>query len=127
MQQGDLYFEGNRRGVDATLLTDAAGDGILLVCNNGNVSFEQTDRGIVLTYNALVSGEGPKFARTAFSVIAKEVGTVSGDFYLYRVDADHIPQLLQDLFDHPQTIPVPFRPYETQYDTYLMRYEDIIQ
>ena len=127
MQQGDLYFEGNRRGVDAALLTDAAGDGILLVCNNGNVSFEQTDRGIVLTYNALVSGEGPKFARTAFPVIAKEVGTVSGDFYLYRVDANRIPQLLYTLFDHPQTIPAPFHPYETQYDTYLMRYEDIIQ
>ena len=127
MQQGDLYFEGNRRGVDAALLTDAEGNGLLLVCDNGNVSFEQTDGGIVLTYNAAVSGQGPKFARTAFPVIAREVGTVSGDFYLYRVDADRVPQLLQDLFDHPSTIPAPFRPYETQYDTYLMRYEDIIK
>ena len=125
LQQGDLYFEGNRRGVDAALLTDANGDGLLLVCDNGNVSFEQTDRGIVLTYNAAVAGEGPKFARTAFPVIAKEVGTVSGDFYLYRVDKDKTPQLLRTLFAAPQLVAPPYHPFETQYDTYLLRFEDI--
>ena len=126
LQQGDLYFEGNRRGVDAALLTDKDGNGLLLICQNGNVSFEQTDRGIVLTYNAVVSGEGPKFSRTAFPVIANKVGTVSGDFYLYRVEAGHIPSLLRDLFQCPDSIPAPFCPFETQYDTYLMRYDDII-
>ena len=126
LQKDDLYFEGNRRGVDAALLTDKEGCGLLLICKNGNVNFEQTDRGIVLTYNAAVAGEGPKFARTAFPVVAKEVGTVSGDFYLYRASADAIPQLLHDLFDHPRSMPAPFHPFETQYDTYLMRYEDII-
>ena len=126
LQKDDLYFEGNRRGVDAALLTDQKGGGILLFCQNGNVSFEQTDRGIVLTYNVAVSGEGPKFARTAFPVIAKEVGTVTGDFYLYRVSADAVPQLIHDLFDHPKTIPAPFHPFVTQYDTYLMRYDDIL-
>ena len=126
LQKDDLYFEGNRRGVDAALLTGQDGGGILLFCQNGNVSFEQTDRGIVLTYNVAVSGEGPKFARTAFPVIAKEVGTVTGDFYLYRVSADAVPQLIHDLFDHPKTIPAPFHPFVTQYDTYLMRYDDIL-
>ncbi len=125
MQQGDLYFEGNRRGVDAALLTDQEGNGLLLVCKNSNVSFEQTDRGIVLTYNVAVSGQGPKFARTAFPVVAKEVGTASGDFYLYRTDAGKMPELLQSLFGNPQTIPLPYHPFETQYDTYLMKFEDI--
>ena len=127
LQQGDLYFEGNRRGVDAAWLTDKDGNGLLLVCNQGNVSFEQTDRGIVLTYNAAVSGQGPKFARTAFPVIAKEVGTISGDFYLYRTDADNMPELLKTLFVDPQTIPSPFRPFKTQYDTYLMKFDSIIK
>ena len=127
MQQGDLYFEGNRRGVDAAMLTDGNGDGLLLVCNNGNVSFEQTDRGIVLTYNAAVSGEGPKFARTAFPVIANKVGTVGGDFYLYRIDKTKTPQLLSTLFAAPKTVPAPFHPFETQYDTYLMRFEDVVR
>ena len=126
LQQGDLYFEGNRRGVDAALLTDKEGNGLLLVCQNGNVSFEQTDRGIVLTYNAAVSGEGPKFSRTAFPVIANKVGTAQGDFYLYRVEANRLPSLLSHLFQQPSSIPAPFRPYETQYDTYLMRYDDIV-
>ena len=126
LQKDDLYFEGNRRGVDAALLTDQKGGGILLFCQNGNVSFEQTDRGIVLTYNVAVSGEGPKFARTAFPVIAKELGTVTGDFYLYRISPDTVPQLIHDLFDHPRTIPAPFHPFVTQYDTYLMRYNDIV-
>ena len=53
------------------------------------------------------------------------MGTVSGDFYLYRTTAEAAPQLLRDLFDHPKTLPAPLRPYLTQYDTYLMRYEDI--
>ena len=125
LQQGDLYFEGNRRGVDAAWLTDKDGNGVLLVCNQGNVSFEQTDRGIVLSFNAAVSGQGPKFARTAFPVIAREVGTIGGDFYLYSTVAGELTQLLQSLFAEPQSIPQPFRPFETQYDTYLMKFEDI--
>lgn len=127
MQQGDLYFEGNRRGVDAALLTDKDGNGLLMVCDNGNVSFEQTDRGIVLTFNAAVSGQGPKFARTAFPVTGKNAGTVRGDFYLYRVDATDMPALLRQLFVAPQAVPAPFRPFLSQYDTYLMKYEDITQ
>lgn len=126
LQQGDLYFEGNRRGVDAAWLTDKDGNGLLLICQNGNVSFEQTDRGIVLTYNAAVSGQGPKFARTAFPVVANKVGTVSGDFYLYQTDAATLPQSLRSLFLAPKAVPAPYKPFETQYDTYLMRFENII-
>ena len=85
LQQGDIYFEGKRSGVDAALFTDADGDGVLLFCNNGDVCFEQTDRGIIVTYNAVASG----------------------DFYLYSVNGKHVPQLIHDLFDHPRTIAPP--------------------
>ncbi len=127
LRQDDLYFEGNRRGVDAALLTNESGDGILLFCENGHVSFEQTDQGIILTYNAAVSGQGPKFARTAFPVISKEVGTVRGDFYLYHVDGRHLPRVIKELFEDPRTIAPAFHPFEKQYDTYLMRLEDILE
>lgn len=127
LRQGDLYFEGNRAGVDAAMLTDADGNGLLLVCNSGNVSFEQTDRGIVLTYNAAVSGQGPKFSRTAFPVIAKNVGKVTGDFCLYRVDAEKMPDVLRTLFRNPRQIAPPLKPFTAQYDTYLMRFDDIVQ
>ena len=127
LRQGDLYFEGNRRGVDAAWLSDAEGNGLLLVCRQGNVNFEQTDRGIVVTYNVAVSGQGPKFARTAFPVIAKNVGCATGDFYLYRVDAERLPAVLRELFGEPDAIAPPFHPYVTQYDTYLNRFADIVE
>jgi hypothetical protein len=46
------------------------------------VSFKLTDRGIVVTYHA----------------------AVSGGFYLYSVNGKQVPQLIHDLFDHPRTI-----------------------
>lgn len=127
MRQGDFYFEGNRRGVDAALFTDAEGNGLLLVCGQGDVNFEQTDRGIVVTCNAAVAGQGPKFARTAYPVTASDIGTVHGDFYLYRVEAKAVPQLLQTLFGNAEDVPLPHHPFFTQYDTYLMRFADIVQ
>ena len=90
-----------------------------------NISFEQTDKGIVLTYNAAVSGQGPKSSRTKFPVIASQVGSVSGDFYLYKVEAGKTPEILNDLFLKPSEIEKPFNPYLTQYDTYLMRYDAV--
>ncbi|MBQ9357057.1 MAG: hypothetical protein IJT98_07210 [Prevotella sp.] len=117
----DLYFEGNRMGVDAALFSNAEGNGLLVTGDNLNINFEQTDRGIVMTVNAAVSGQGPKFARTAFPVISKEVGTVQGEFRMCQVSADTWPAL----FVSPQAVPAPFRPFITQYDTYLMRFSDI--
>ena len=126
LQQGDLYFEGNRQGVDAAWFSDAAGNGVLIVCHGGNISFEQTDRGVVLTYNVAVAGQGPKFARTAFPVIAREVGTTKGDFYLYKTVAGNLPQLLGNLFGRPEDVAAPSGPFLTQYDTYLLRFQDIV-
>ena len=119
----DLYFEGNRMGVDAAIFSDKSGNGLLVVGDNLNLNFEQTDRGIVMTVNAAVSGQGPKFSRTAFPVISKKVGTMSGEFRLYRISANSWPQL----FAAPQNVSTPFRPFETQYDTYLMKYDDIVK
>ena len=121
----DLYFEGNRMGVDAAWLSDEKGNGLLVVGDSLNLNFEQTDRGIVLTVNAAVSGQGPKFSRTAFPVFSKDVGTVCGEFRLYSIKAEEIPQTLNCLFMKPKYIPEAFHPYHTQYDTYLMRYDDI--
>ena len=126
-QMDDLYFEGNRMGVDAALFSDKNGNGLLVVGDSLNMNFEQTDRGIVMTVNAAVSGQGPKFARTAFPVISKHVGTIKGEFSLYCIDAHDMPQTIKDLFVNPQTVPAPFHPFETQYDTYLQKYNDIKQ
>ena len=60
----DLYFEGNHSGIDAAFLSDKDGNGILITGDSLSLNFEQTDRGIVVTVNAAVSGQGPKFAKT---------------------------------------------------------------
>jgi beta-galactosidase len=125
MSAGDLYFEGNRMGVDAALLTDRDGNGLLVVGDSLNLSFEQTDRGIVMTVNAAVSGQGPKFARTAFPVVSKRVGTLSGEFRLYSIRAGQVPEAVGKMFARPADVPPAFRPFCTQYDTYLLKYSDI--
>lgn len=121
----DLYFEGNHQGVDAALLTDAQGNGILVVGDSLNLNFEQTDRGIVLTVNAAVSGQGPKFAKTAFKGWKSADGPVSATFRVYNVSANDVPQTVSRLFAPAQSVPAPFKPFLTQYDTYLLRYTDI--
>lgn len=126
LHKDDLYFEGNRMGVDAALLTDSLGNGLLLVCGGASVNFEQTDRGLVLTVNAAVSGQGPKFRSTAFAVVAKDVGTTDGNFRLYRIEKGQLPPPFDDLFDHANAVQAPCCPFVTRYDTYLMRYIDIL-
>ena len=121
LQQGDLYFEGNRMGVDAAWFSDAQGNGILIVGDKNNINFEQTDRGIVVTVNAAVSGQGPKFARTSHSVTTDRLKTKKGSFRMYQTKAGDTPRL----FDNPANVPAAWNPFLTQYDTYLMRYADI--
>ena len=126
MQKDDLYFEGNRMGVDAVWLSDKDGNGVLLLLEQGNVSFEQTDKGVVMTVNAAVSGEGPKFSATHFPVWSSEVGVKSGHFSMYRTEAGKLSPGLMQLFGSPGAMKEAFRPFLTQYDTYLVKYEDII-
>lgn len=122
----DLYFEGNHGGVDAAFLSDKDGNGILIVGDSLDLNFEQTDRGIVVTVNASVSGQGPKFAKTAFPGWKKGDQPVSATFRSYYIKGDVMPQVMKRFFS-PATVPAPFKPFLTQYDTYLLRYDNIKQ
>lgn len=125
LHTNDIYFEGNRMNVNAALMTDSIGNGVLLYCQKGNINFENTDRGIVVTYNVAVAGQGPKFRRTAFPIISKELGKINGEFYLFKVDAKNYPSILKEIFSDPHSIRIPAKHFITQYDTYLMRYNEI--
>ena len=124
LHKDDLYFEGNRMGIDAAFFSDKDGNGILVVGDSLNMNFEQTDRGIVVTVNAAVSGQGPKFARTAFPVTSKNTGTLQGTFRICAVKDNELPPAMSYLLSQPKA---PFKPFLTQYDTYLMRYDDITE
>ena len=124
LHKDDLYFEGNRIGIDAAFFSDKDGNGILVVGDSLNMNFEQTDCGIVVTVNAAVSGQGPKFARTAFPVTSKNTDTLQGSFRICAVKDNELPPAMSYLLSQPKT---PFKPFLTQYDTYLMRYDDITE
>ena len=121
----DLYFEGNHGGIDVAFFSDKDGNGLLVVGDSLDLNFEQTDRGIVLTVNATVSGQGPKFAKTAFKGWKAGDAPVSASFRLYRIEAGKEPSSVSNLFMKAGDVPAPFKPFLTQYDTYLLKYKDI--
>ena len=123
--QDDLYFEGNHGGVDAAFFSDKDGNGMLIVGDSLNLNFEQTDRGIVMSVNAAVSGQGPKFAKTAFKGWQPGDKPVSATFRSYYIKADVMPEVVSRMFAPASSVPEPFKPFLTQYDTYLLKYNDI--
>ncbi len=123
----DLYFEGNHSGIDAAFCSDKNGNGILITGDSLSLNFEQTDRGIVLTVNAAVSGQGPKFAKTHFPGWKKGDGPVGTTFRYYYIKADAMPEVVCRMFAPAADVSTPFHPFETQYDTYLLKYSDITE
>ena len=125
LQQNDIYFEGNRMGVEACWLSDKDGNGVLIAAPSAdellNINFEQTDRGIVVTVNAAVSGQGPKFNKTPHAVMSRDAGTLTGTFRIFETKAGQQPAP----FASPASVPAAFRPFYTQYDTYLMKLDNI--
>jgi beta-galactosidase len=126
LAQEDIYFEGNRMGVDLVLCTDESGNGILLVCDKGNVNFERTDLGIVLSFNSYVSGLGGKLRTTSFPVYADQIDSIAGHFSLYHVDGKNWQPLLKNLFVSPGKVKKAYTPFISVYDTYLKRFNDIV-
>ncbi|GHT35267.1 hypothetical protein AGMMS49574_24320 [Bacteroidia bacterium] len=109
------------------LCTNDNGDGLLLACDNGNVNFERTDQGIVLSYNSLVSGLGGKLRTTAFPVYTDEIDSIAGNFLLYYVDGKNWQPLIKELFVSPDKIKETYTPFISVYDTYLKRFSNIIE
>ena len=112
------------------MLTDCNGQGLLIVGDSLDMNFEQTDRGIVVTVNAAVAGQGPKFAKTAFP--AQQAGKpiapmepISAHFRIYPLKGGNATQAVQRLFISPSCVPQPLHPFTSQYDTYLMRFDDV--
>lgn len=125
---GDLYFEGNRMGIDALACTDGQGNGFLLVAPGCNLNFEETDRGVVLTVNSAVSGLCGKLSDTAYPVYTDDIGQPEGSLVLYPLRAGAWPQALKPLFfDKPALHIEAQNPFLSVYDTYLLRYEDTVR
>lgn len=125
LKSDDLYFEGNKRGVDALLCTDSEGGGLFFVSDCADVDFELTDRGVVLSFNPVVSGLGAKGSLSSYSNFADSIGEVKGSVTVYRVEAGRWNKAMKSVFSDPADIEA-FTPYLSQYDTYRLTLDGIL-
>ena len=88
----DLWFAGNRAGVELLCATDRKDNGLGLVCAPGNVAWERTDQGSVLSHNALVSGRGSKLHKTRYAAVASKAAPICGRFRLVPLTARRWPE-----------------------------------
>lgn len=124
---GDLYFEGNRMNIDAVTCTDSIGNGFLLIDPHCNVNFEQTDKGIVLSLNTVVSGLCGKLRKTSFPIYTDDVSQLEGNFCVFPLTAGQWPKYISYLFEQLKKQEGSENPFLTEYDTYLLRFEDIVE
>jgi hypothetical protein len=57
LNREDLYFQGNRRQVDAALLARSNGSGLALLGSDMDISVERVDEGTTFSHNACSSTE----------------------------------------------------------------------
>lgn len=126
LEEDDIYFEGNRRGTDLALLTDASGNGVLIVADSSNISFEKTDEGIIVTYNTHVAGLGSKFSETSYPVYTSAMGNLTGHFYIIPVDGNNWFMLLNNLFGNPANSGESTKPFIATSDTYPQKFSSLI-
>jgi beta-galactosidase len=93
-----LYFEGNRTRVELLAATDAAGNGVGILCEPSNIGWEVSDNGVLLSHSALVSGRGNKGEQTRYSFPAAKVSEIQGRFRLIRLEAGHWPAVFLRVF-----------------------------
>lgn len=126
MTVDNLYFEGNRMGIDALVCSDSKGNGFVVIAPHSNMNFEQTDRGIVLSVNAVVAGLGGKLRETAYPIYTNDIEELAGSLVIYPLSATEWPKEISYLFRQADDVDKSKSPFLSVYDTYLMKYSDII-
>jgi len=125
LRAGDLYFEGNRMGVDAVLVTDENGKGYLLVAEGSNMNFENTGQGVVISVNDIVSGYCGKLRESAYLVRSSQDSPFSVSLSLIPFDLSSCPSIWKPLFIQPSEIDL-FRPFIGVYDVFELPFNQIV-
>ena len=68
----------------------------------------------------------PSAAKTHFPGWQKGDKPVTATFRSYHIKGDAMPQVMKRIFVPAASVPAPFKPFLTQYDTYLLKYKDLI-
>jgi len=111
----DIYYSGNRQEVDCALFTDSKGNGFALLSNKANISVERTEKGIVVSHNALVSGRFNKFGWPDLLHTIEKTKEIDGSFTIIPLTGKW-PESLQKIFGKPDQTVVPFKPFYHSYD-----------
>jgi beta-galactosidase len=112
----DLYFQGNRRRVDAALLTNKIGNGLLLVSNGDDVAVENLPEGILVSHNAQVSSRFNKYVKPLHEANAADAKGFQGKFSIRAVEENDWKGFLQKIFGNPLKNVEPFKPFYHSYD-----------
>ncbi|GEM_PF-2958303 len=96
----DRLIPGNRSGVDLVALTDDRGYGLGLMLINGNVAFEPTQEGMLVSVNSAVAGLGARYHRTRHPLLATRMSASERTtvFRLIPLIKGRYPTLFETIF-----------------------------
>jgi beta-galactosidase len=115
LNREDLYFSGNRRGVECAVASAPDGRGFALLCAAGDVAVEAIDGGFVFSHNALLSGRGNKGVGPESPLNADKIERIAGGFTLVPLGPEWPEPLLRWFGQPGQPMPV-FKPFYRSYD-----------
>ena len=121
LNHDDLYFPGNRRGVELASLASLAGPGIMVAGEGMTVSVEKRPNETLFSHIALVagqrsdlSGSGENVENTT-EIKAASIKSISGKFTLIPLNKDW-PKPMLSWFGPAQLKVNPFNPFLRVYD-----------
>ena len=116
LNSNDLYYPGNREGVQVAVFTDAAGNGFALIADNANISVEKTENKLIVSYSSEVSGRFNKNQWPGNLVHFAEKKPVKGSFTIIPLSSSTGNQTLESLFGNLHHTSVPYKPFYKSYD-----------
>jgi beta-galactosidase len=115
LDRDDLRFQGNRRGTELALLTDAGGAGFALAMAPGDVAVERDGARTLVSHNAILGSLGNKGTTPEVTHPAESTPRIAGTFTLVPV-GNRWPQALARWFGKPAPAQDVFRPFYHSYD-----------
>lgn len=90
-------FSGNKTMVDVAAVVDAGGNGIGILGKSENIACNNVREGVLLSHNALVSGQSTERQLTAKTLDASRIQEAKGHFRLVPLFAGNWPEAFQVL------------------------------
>ncbi len=111
----DIYFQGNRAGVDCAVFSDKAGNGFVLLADKANIAVECTPEGILVSHNVYVSGRYNKGNTPELFYSFENIKEMNGSFIIVPIAKNWKPAL-EKLVGKPGEKVIPFTPFYNSYD-----------